>query len=170
MNQAQRIAGQVLSEANVRDAGISAAQAALVAAAQIAAGVDPGEAGWAALAGLGVGVAAAQPMAAMGRGIGRYMDRHNYAVPDLFTAALPGTRLNNAIQNTRNPGSPKAEYSASVLRGHAYDADGRKRGPTERDMSVIGRAYGDDIVRLAAQFAVPGLIDETYANEPRGDA
>lgn len=167
MNQAQRIAGQVLSEANVRDAGISAAQAALVAAAQIAAGVDPGEAGWAALAGLGVGVAAAQPMAAMGRGIGRYMDRHNYEAPALFTAALPGTLDHAARQRRRNPGSPQAEYSASVLRGHAFDADGRKRGRAERDMSVIGRAYGDDVVRLAAQLAVPGLIDGTYANEPR---
>ena len=164
MNQAQRIAGQVLSEANVRDAGISAAQAALVAAAQIAAGVDPGEAGWAALAGLGVGVAAAQPMAAMGRGVGRYMDRNNVHVPALFTAALPGTGLHAVTQRHRNPGSPKAEYSASVLRAHGLNADGSRRGPAESDMSVIGRAYGDDVVRLAAQLAVPGLIDE---EEPR---
>ena len=164
MSQAQRIAGQVLSKANVMDAGISAAQAALVAAAQIAAGVDPGEAGWAALAGLGVGVAAAQPMAAMGRGVGRYMDRHNYEVPGLFTAVLPGTRDHAVSQRMRNPGSPQAEYSASVRRAHGLNADGSRRGLAESDMSVIGRAYGDDIVRLAAQLAVPGLIDE---EEPR---
>lgn len=166
MNAAQRLAGQVLSQGNVLDAGVSAAQAGLVAAAQIAAGIDPGEAGWAALAGLGLGVVSSQPMAAMGRSIGRVMDRRGMQVPQLLTAGLPGSMNHFGDLAARGKlNTPQGRHSQALFEANYFDAQGRSRGRAETDMSAIGRAYGDDAVRLAAQIAVPGLIADQASSE-----
>ena len=54
-------------------------------------------------------------------------------------------------------------HAKAMLKGNLLDRNGNMRGPAETDMSAIGRAYGDDLVRMAAQIAVPGLMAENEA-------